>query len=232
MTEAIPVQYNTYTTPLTTRYASPEMCALFSPATRHMTWRKLWLNLAHAEKELGLEISDHAIRQMEEHLVLTMDDWKTAENEEKIRRYPAHFLLPRSVLPLVLGFISNRFYNGYRHDVMAHVHAFGQVAPAAAGIIHLGATSCFVGDNADLIFLREGCDLLITKLINAIEKLSRFAWEYKGLPTLGWTHFQPAQLTTVGKRACLWLQVLLPQQNPSTPKASLGKPTLVREWGC
>ena len=94
-----------------------------------------------------------------------------------------------------------------RHDVMAHVHAFGQAAPAAAGIIHLGATSCFVGDNADLIFLREGCDLLITKLVNAIEKLSRFAIEYKALPTLGWTHFQPAQLTTVGKRACLWLQV-------------------------
>jgi adenylosuccinate lyase len=102
---------------------------------------------------------------------------------------------------------------------MAHVHAFGQVAPAAAGIIHLGATSCFVGtsisiiggvtigDNADLIFLREGCDLLITKLVNAIDKLSRFAMENKDLPTLGWTHFQPAQLTTVGKRACLWLQV-------------------------
>jgi adenylosuccinate lyase len=93
---------------------------------------------------------------------------------------------------------------------MAHVHAFGQVAPAAAGIIHLGATSCFVGDNADLIFLREGCDLLITKLVNAIDKLARFAMEYKALPTLGWTHFQPAQLTTVGKRACLWLQVQSP----------------------
>ena len=105
------------------------------------------------------------------------------------------------------------------HDVMAHVHAFGQVAPAAAGIIHLGATSCFVGiiceiqhltlgDNADLIFLREGCDLLITKLVNVIDKLSKFAIQYKDLPTLGWTHFQPAQLTTVGKRACLWLQVI------------------------
>jgi adenylosuccinate lyase len=110
---------------------------------------------------------------------------------------------------------------------MAHVHAFGQVAPAAAGIIHLGATSCFVGtytpfaplppqhteltlgDNADLIFLREGCDLLITKLVNTIEKLSRFAMEYKDLPTLGWTHLQPAQLTTVGKRASLWLQVAI-----------------------
>lgn len=102
---------------------------------------------------------------------------------------------------------------------MAHVHAFGKAAPAAAGIIHLGATSCFVGtgfsygadsgDNADLILLREGCDILITKLVNSIDKLSRFALEYKDLPTLGWTHFQPAQLTTVGKRASLWLQVCL-----------------------
>jgi adenylosuccinate lyase len=92
---------------------------------------------------------------------------------------------------------------------MAHVHAFGKAAPAAAGIIHLGATSCYVGDNADLIFLRQGLEILITKLVNAIDKLAKFAIEYKSLPTLGWTHFQPAQLTTVGKRACLWLQVLL-----------------------
>jgi adenylosuccinate lyase len=113
----IPSHYKTYTTPLTTRYASPEMCSLFSPATRHKTWRKLWLDLATAEKELGLDIPSEAITQMENHLELTLKDWKTAEQEEKIRR----------------------------HDVMAHVHAFGQVAPAAAGIIHLGATSCFVG---------------------------------------------------------------------------------------
>lgn len=117
---------------------------------------------------------------------------------------------------------------------MAHVHAFGQVAPAAAGIIHLGATSCFVGtgfnwgyltigDNADLIFLREGCDLLITKLVNAIDKLARFAVQYKDMPTLGWTHFQPAQLTTVGKRASLWLQVQL-QWSRLILGTSLGSP--------
>lgn len=113
----LPQKYTIYTTPLTSRYASPEMCSLFSTSTKHNTWRKLWLNLATAEKELGLDIPDEAIKQMEEHLILTLDDFKIAEHEEKVRR----------------------------HDVMAHVHAFGQVAPAAAGIIHLGATSCFVG---------------------------------------------------------------------------------------
>lgn len=129
--EDVPASYNTYTTPLTTRYASPEMCSLFSPVTRHSTWRKLWLDLARAEKELGLAIPDEAITQMEQHLQLTLQDWKTAEQEEKIRRYET-FILPDWV-------------DKGRHDVMAHVHAFGEVAPAAAGIIHLGATSCFVG---------------------------------------------------------------------------------------
>ena len=172
---------NIYQTPLSSRYASKEMAELFSPATRFGTWRKLWLWLAKAEKQLGLPISDDAIAQMEAHLVLTEDDFRVAA-EEELRR---------------------------RHDVMAHVHAFGLNAPAAAGIIHWGATSCYCTDNADLIFLQTGLDLLLPKLANAIHKLSRFALQYKDLATLGYTHYQAAQLTTVGKRACLWIQDLL-----------------------
>ncbi|KAA8894742.1 L-Aspartase-like protein [Sphaerosporella brunnea] len=157
------------------------MAELFSPATRFSTWRQLWLWLAKAEKQLGLPISDEAIEQMEAHLDLTEEDFAIAAEEEKRRR----------------------------HDVMAHVHAFGQNAPAAAGIIHWGATSCYCTDNADLIFLKKGLDLLLPKLANVIHKLSKFALQYKDLATLGYTHYQAAQLTTVGKRACLWIQDLL-----------------------
>ncbi|TXT08623.1 hypothetical protein VHUM_02751 [Vanrija humicola] len=172
---------DSYQTPLSSRYASKEMSKLFSNATRFGTWRKLWLNLAIAEKELGLPISDEAIEQMKAHLDLDEAQMKVAAEEEKKRR----------------------------HDVMAHVHTFGTVAPAAAGIIHLGATSCYVTDNADLIFLRDGLDILIPKLAVVISRLSAFAKQYRDLPTLGFTHFQPAQLTTVGKRATLWIQELL-----------------------
>ncbi|CAG8629531.1 4242_t:CDS:2, partial [Ambispora leptoticha] len=173
--------YEKYQSPLTSRYASPEMSKLFSAATRFYTWRKLWLNLAIAEKELGLGITEEAIQEMKEHLTLTPADFETAALEEKKRR----------------------------HDVMAHVHAFGLVAPKAAGIIHLGATSCFVTDNGDLIILRDGLDLITEKLVRVIDRLAKFAEEYKNLPTLGFTHFQPAQLTTVGKRTTLWIQELL-----------------------
>ncbi|KAF8750852.1 Adenylosuccinate lyase [Rhizoctonia solani] len=148
---------------------------------RFHTWRKLWLNLAIAEKELGLPISDDAITQMKNNLWLDEDQFKVAAAEEKKRR----------------------------HDVMAHVHTFGTVAPAAAPIIHLGATSCYVTDNGDLILLREACDLLLARLAIVIDRLANFANEYRALPTLGFTHFQPAQLTTVGKRATLWIQELL-----------------------
>ncbi|WVO17183.1 adenylosuccinate lyase [Cryptococcus depauperatus] len=170
-----------YQTPLSSRYASKEMSKLFSSGTRFGTWRKLWLNLAIAEKELGLAISDAAIEQMKANLELDEDQMKVAAEEEKKRR----------------------------HDVMAHVHTFGTVAPEAAGIIHLGATSCFVTDNADLIFLRDGLDILLPKLAVVISRLSTFAKQYRDLPTLGFTHFQPAQLTTVGKRTTLWIQELL-----------------------
>ncbi|RHZ89879.1 hypothetical protein Glove_9g104 [Diversispora epigaea] len=174
--------YEKYESPLTSRYASPEMQKLFSPAKRFYTWRLLWLNLAKAEKELGLEsITEEAIQEMETHLFLTEQDFTTAAIEEKKTR----------------------------HDVMAHVHAFGQVASKASGIIHLGATSCYVTDNGDLIIIREGLELLLEKLARVIDKFSNFAQEYKSLPTLGFTHFQPAQLTTVGKRATLWIQELL-----------------------
>ncbi|WWC65802.1 adenylosuccinate lyase [Kwoniella dejecticola CBS 10117] len=172
---------DSYQTPLSSRYASKEMSKLFSSGTRFGTWRKLWLNLAIAEKELGLDITDKAIEQMKANLDLDEAQMKVAAEEEKKRR----------------------------HDVMAHVHTFGTVAPEAAGIIHLGATSCYVTDNADLIFLREGLDILLPKLAVVISRFSSFAEKYRDLPTLGFTHFQPAQLTTVGKRATLWIQELL-----------------------
>lgn len=167
--------------PLSSRYASKEMSNLFSNATRFGTWRQLWLNLAIAEKELGLPIPDEAIEQMRAHLTLDEEQMKLAAEEEKRRR----------------------------HDVMAHVHVFGVKAPAAAPFIHLGATSCYVTDNADLIFLRKGLNLLLPKLAVVIQRLASFAEKYRDLPTLGFTHMQPAQLTTVGKRATLWIQDLL-----------------------
>ncbi|KAG5650972.1 Phosphoribosylglycinamide formyltransferase [Sphagnurus paluster] len=173
--------FDTYQTPLSSRYASKEMAHLFSPANRFYTWRTLWLNLAIAERELGLPVSEEAIDQMKANLKLTPEQFEVAAQEEKKRR----------------------------HDVMAHVHTFGTVAPAAAGIIHLGATSCYVTDNADLIFLREGLTFLIRSISVLISRLSAFADANRALPTLGFTHFQPAQLTTVGKRATLWIQELL-----------------------
>lgn len=171
-----------YSTPLSSRYASDEMSKIFSLRNRFSTWRKLWLNLAIAEQKVGLPmITDEAIEQMKQHLEITDEEIAAASVEEA----------------------------KVRHDVMAHVHVFGQTCPAAAGIIHLGATSCYVTDNADLIFLRDAFDVLIPKLVNVIDRLSKFAIEYKDLPVLGWTHFQPAQLTTLGKRATLWIQELL-----------------------
>lgn len=142
------------------------MKRLFSQRSRHSTWRKLWLYLAESEKELGIDnITDEAISQMKEHLTVTDDDFGVAAVEEKRRR----------------------------HDVMAHVHAFGQVAPAAAGIIHYGATSCYVTDNAELILMRDALDLLIPKLAKVIHNLATFAEKHKAVPTLGFTHYQPAQ---------------------------------------
>ncbi|THH16222.1 hypothetical protein EW146_g4380 [Bondarzewia mesenterica] len=173
--------FNTYQTPLSSRYASKEMAHLFSAENRFHTWRKLWLNLAIAEKQLGLPISDQAIEEMKQNLHLDVKQFETAAQEEKKRR----------------------------HDVMAHVHTFGQVAPSAAGIIHLGATSCYVTDNADLIFIRSALTMVLSKLAVVIDRFASFAKQYRDLPTLGFTHFQPAQLTTVGKRATLWLQELL-----------------------
>ncbi|KAI9706893.1 MAG: adenylosuccinase ade13 [Bogoriella megaspora] len=173
--------YDTYKTPFDSRYASEEMKKLFSPRTRFSTWRQLWLWLAEAEKELGLPISDEAITQMRANIMITDPEFDVAAAEEARRR----------------------------HDVMAHVHTFGLAAPAAAGIIHWGATSCYCTDNADLIFLRHGLDILLPKLAQAISLLSDFAREHKDLACLGYTHGQPAQLTTMGKRACLWIQDLL-----------------------
>ncbi|RDW61378.1 adenylosuccinate lyase [Coleophoma crateriformis] len=173
---------DTYQTPLASRYASTQMKTIFSARTRASTWRQCWVWLAEAEKELGLDISDEAISQMKANITMTDKDFEVAAVEEKKRR----------------------------HDVMeAHVHAFGQVAPAAAGIIHWGATSCYVTDNADLIFLRDGLDLLLPKLAVIIHKLAKFAIEYRSMPTLGFTHYQPAQLITVGRRAAQWAQDLL-----------------------
>ncbi|OZJ02941.1 Adenylosuccinate lyase [Bifiguratus adelaidae] len=172
--------HDRYQSPLTSRYASAEMAHNFSENKRYSTWRQLWLNLAIAEKQLGLEdITDEAIAQMKEHL--DDIDYELAAAEEKKRR----------------------------HDVMAHVHTFGIAAPAAAGIIHLGATSCYVTDNGDLMIIRDAYDILLKKLPRVIDILAKFANEYRALPTLGFTHFQPAQLVTVGKRATLWLQELL-----------------------
>ena len=168
-----------YQSPLTSRYASPEMAWNFSDDRKFQTWRQLWIALAKAEQQLGLEISDAQIAEMEAKVEDI--DYDLAAAEEKRRR----------------------------HDVMAHVHTYGAACPAAAPIIHLGATSCYVTDNSELIMLRDGLDILLPKLARVIDRLAAFARDYAELPTLGFTHFQPAQLTTVGKRACLWLQDLL-----------------------
>uniref|UniRef100_A0A2K5X3S0 Adenylosuccinate lyase n=1 Tax=Macaca fascicularis TaxID=9541 RepID=A0A2K5X3S0_MACFA len=169
---------DSYRSPLASRYASPEMCFVFSDRYKFRTWRQLWLWLAEAEQTLGLPITDEQIQEMKSNL--DNIDFKMAAEEEK----------------------------RLRHDVMAHVHTFGHCCPKAAGIIHLGATSCYVGDNTDLIILRNALDLLLPKLARVISRLADFAKERASLPTLGFTHFQPAQLTTVGKRCCLWIQDL------------------------
>lgn len=171
-----------------------EMLTLFSARTRASTWRSLWIWLAESQRELGLDISEEAIAEMRAHASMTDVDFEVAAVEEKRRR----------------------------HDVMAHVHAFGLAAPAAAGIIHWGATSCYCTDNADLIFLRDGLSLLLPKLAKCIGKLAAFAQEYRSLPCLGYTHGQPAQLTTVGKRACIWVQdLLMDLRNISRAKSDL-----------
>ena len=170
---------STYDNPLTERYASAEMSRIFSPAYKFVTWRRLWLALAESERELGLDIPDEALAQMREHL----EDIDLSRAEELERRV--------------------------RHDVMAHVKHFGEVAPAAAGIIHLGATSAYVTDNTELLQHRDAMLLIERRLVACIGALARFARRWKDLPTLGFTHFQPAQPTTVGKRATLWIQDLL-----------------------
>ncbi|XP_058061635.1 adenylosuccinate lyase [Anopheles bellator] len=172
-------EFRGYRSPLSTRYASKEMQYLFSDQYKFSTWRKLWIMLAKAEKSLGLDITEEQIREMERNVENI--DFKAAAAEEALTR----------------------------HDVMAHVHVFAQQCPLAAPIIHLGATSCYVGDNTDLIVLREALDQLLPKLVGVIKQLSQFAMQYRELPTLGFTHLQPAQLTTVGKRCTLWVQDLL-----------------------
>lgn len=168
-----------YSHPLGERYASREMQAIFAPAHRYGTWRRLWLALAAAQHELGLSISQQALDEMRSGLD-EIDLTKAAEYEHR-----------------------------FRHDVMAHIHLFGDVAPAARGIIHLGATSAFVGDNTDLILHREALTLVRDRLVRCVSRLAEFAADHRDLPTLGFTHFQPAQPTTVGKRATLWLQDFL-----------------------
>ena len=172
---------DTFDHPLTGRYASPEMQRLFSTGHRYTTWRRMWLALAEAESELGLDIPAEAIEQMRANLELTEDDLaRVAEYEKRTR-----------------------------HDVMAHLEAFADHAPAARPILHLGATSAFVGDNAELVITRDALDLAITRVLAVIDALAQFAEQWADEPTLGMTHFQPAQPTTVGKRATLWLQDFL-----------------------
>ena len=168
-----------YVSPLSTRYASREMQYLFSEEHKFRTWRKLWIALARAEHQLGLPITDEQIAELESHA----DDvnFEVAQEREK----------------------------QVRHDVMSHVYAYGQQCPNAAGIIHLGATSCYVGDNTDVLILRDASKLVLKKAAQVLRNLSAFARQYKDLPCLGYTHLQPAQLTTVGKRATLWMNELM-----------------------
>jgi adenylosuccinate lyase len=173
------MSHDTYRSPLADRYASPAMLQLWSLQTRHGLWRRLWLALAEAERDLGVAIPAEALAQMRYHLD-DIDFAKVAEYEQR-----------------------------FRHDVMAHIHAFGDVAPAAKGVIHLGATSCFVTDNGDLIQMRRGLELLRARLVSILRALAAFAERWRDVPTLGYTHLQPAQLTTVGKRATLWMQDLV-----------------------
>ena len=170
---------NSYESPLSARYASREMKYLFSPDMKFRTWRKLWIALAETELELGLPVTKEQVEELKAHAEDI--NYEVAEAREKV----------------------------VRHDVMSHVYAYGQQCPKAAGIIHLGATSCYVGDNTDVIVMTEAMKLLRDKLIGVLRVLRKFAEDYKNLPTLAFTHFQPAQPTTVGKRATLWMQDLL-----------------------
>ena len=171
--------YDKYESPLASRYASERMLKLFSPQRRIETWRRLWTELARIQHELGLPVSREQVAELEEH-ISDIDFACAKQREQEVR-----------------------------HDVMAHVYAYGQAAPKAAGIIHLGATSCYVTDNADLILYREGLDQLREELLRALAALAAFAERTKAVPALGYTHYQPAQLVTVGKRATLWMQDLL-----------------------
>lgn len=168
------MSHEVYDNPLIGRYASPEMSRLFSPQHKHSTWRRLWVILAEAEAELGLSISPSQIAELREH-VDSIDFGAAAKYERQLR-----------------------------HDVMAHVHAYGDQCPSARGIIHWGATSCYVTDNADLLIFREALNMVAARLAAVIDALATFAEKYRDLPTLGFTHLQPAQPTTVGRRACLW----------------------------
>jgi adenylosuccinate lyase len=173
------MQRDTYESPLSSRYADKEMKYLFSPDMKFRTWRKLWIALAETEKELGLDITDEQIKEMRDNADNV--NYEVAEAREKV----------------------------VRHDVMSHVYAFGQQCPKAEPIIHLGATSCYVGDNTDLIIMYEALKIVREKLVNVLRVLVKFADKYKELPTLAFTHFQPAQPTTVGKRATLWMQDIM-----------------------
>ncbi len=178
-TSAAPKDYTVFQYPLTERYGSGPMSFIFSPQFKFSTWRRLWIALAESEKQLGLAISEKALKEMRAHI----EDINFAVADAKEREI--------------------------RHDVMAHVHAYGVQAPAAKGIIHLGATSAYVTDNTDLIQMKAGLELVARKVVNVIASLATFAEEYRDQPTLAFTHLQPAQPTTVGKRACLWIQDLL-----------------------
>jgi len=170
---------DSYISPLSTRYASEKMLYLFSPEMKFRTWRRLWIALARAEMAMGLPITQEQIGEMEAH----RDELNLPRAEELEKKL--------------------------RHDVMAHIHAYGEQCPQAKPIIHLGATSCYVGDNTDIILMKQGLEFICQKLAAVIGKLSEFAVSYKATPTLAFTHFQPAQLTTVGKRACLWANDLI-----------------------
>ena len=170
---------NSYESPFCTRYASKEMQFVFSADKKFTTWRKLWVAIARAEMKLGLPVTEEQVKELEANIENI--DYQAAKEREKV----------------------------CRHDVMSHVHAYGLVCPNAKGIIHLGATSCYVGDNTDIIIMRDALQIVYKKLVTVISQLSKFADEYKDMPALAYTHLQPAQLTTVGKRATLWINEFL-----------------------
>ena len=209
-------QHDRYISPFSTRYASDEMQYIFSDDNKFRTWRRLWVALARAEMKQGLtNITPEMVAELEAHV----DDinYEVAIEREKL----------------------------VRHDVMSHVYAYGQQCPKAAGIIHLGATSCYVGDNTDIIVMRQGLELVRKKLIGVLAKLAKFAEEYKDMPCMAYTHCQPAPPTTVGKRATLWANDCLLYTSPTavrsgvrpamaasamTPTASTSRPPMWRRW--